>query len=327
MKHRPHIHFSLCAFAFAWLLHGTAFAAEFYPQRPIRLIVPFASGGAADIIGRLLGAKLGEALGQQLVIDIRPGAGSVLGTDLAAKANPDGYTLVLVATAHALNPGLVSKLPYDAIKDFSPITMAVESPLVFLVPPSLGVKAIGEFIALAKSQPGRITYGSSGQGTSGHLATELLQIRTGISMAHVPYKGAGQALIDLLGAQIQMLCTSTLPSLPHVRSGKLRGLAVTTRSRSRAAPEIPTVAESGVPGFQATTWYALLAPAGTSPAIIQKLHAATVQALRSPAVTDQLVAQGAEPIGNNPDELRTFLQNEIEVWTKVIKQANIRPNM
>ena len=326
MRRQSHLHFVLFSFACAWLVHGIVFAADSYPQRPIRLIIPFASGGAADIIGRILGAKLAEALGQQLVIDIRPGAGSMLGTDLAAKANPDGYTLVLVATAHALNPGLVSKMPYDAIKDFAPITMAVESPLVFLVPPSLGINTIGEFIALAKSQPGRIVYGSSGQGTSGHLATELLQIKTGISMAHVPYKGAGQALIDLIGAQIQMLCTSTLPSLPHVRSGKLRGLAVTTRSRSRAAPEIPTVAESGVPGFQATTWYALLAPARTSPAIIKTLHAATVQALRSPAVTEQLVAQGAEPIGNSPDELRAFLQNEIEVWTKVIKQANIRPN-
>ena len=326
MRRQSHLHFVLFAFACAWLVHGIVFAADSYPQRPIRLIIPFASGGAADIIGRILGAKLAEALGQQLVIDIRPGAGSMLGTDLAAKANPDGYTLVLVATAHALNPGLVSKMPYDAIKDFAPITMAVESPLVFLVPPSLGINTIGEFIALAKSQPGRIVYGSSGQGTSGHLATELLQIKTGISMAHVPYKGAGQALIDLIGAQIQMLCTSTLPSLPHVRSGKLRGLAVTTRSRSRAAPEIPTVAESGVPGFQATTWYALLAPARTSPAIIKTLHAATVQALRSPAVTEQLVAQGAEPIGNSPDELRAFLQNEIDVWTKVIKQANIRPN-
>ena len=325
MSRRPHIHFPLCALACAWLLYGTAIGAESYPQRPVRLIIPFTSGGAADIIGRILGAKLGEALGQQFVIDIRPGAGSVLGTDLAAKANPDGYTLVLVATAHVLNPGLVSKLPYDAIRDFSPITMAVESPLVFLVPPSLGTNPMREFMALAKSQPGRIVYGSSGQGTSGHLATELLMLKTGISMAHVPYKGAGQALIDLLGAQIQMLCTSTLPSLPHVRSGKLRGLAVTTRSRSRAAPEIPTVAESGVPGFQATTWYALLAPARTSPAIIKRLHAATIQALRSPAVTEQLVAQGAEPIGNSPDELRAFLQNEIDVWTKVIKQANIRP--
>lgn len=316
----------LCALFSACLLHGAAFAAESYPQRPIRLIVPFAPGGGADIIARLLGTKLGEALKQQIVIDIRPGAGSVLGTDLAAKANPDGYTLVLVATAHALNPGLMPKLPYDAIRDFSPITLAVESPLVFLAPPSVGIGTIGELIALAKSQPGRIIYGSAGQGTSGHLATELLQLRTGISMVHVPYKGAGQALTDLLGAQIQVLCTSTLPSLPHVRSGKLRALAVTTRSRSRAAPEIPTVAESGIAGFHATTWYALLAPAATSPAIIKRLHAATVQALRSPAVTDQLNAQGAEPIANSPEELRAFLKNEIAVWTKVIRQANIRPN-
>jgi tripartite-type tricarboxylate transporter receptor subunit TctC len=326
MKRRQHMLFWLCALACAWLLHGAAYSAEAYPNRPIRMIVPFAPGGAADIIARMLGAKLGEALGQQVVIDSRPGAGSVLGTDLAAKANPDGYTLALVATAHVLNPGLLSKLPYDAIKDFSPITMAVESPLIFLVPPSLGVSTVGELITLAKSQSGRITYGSAGQGTSGHLATELLKLRTGAIMVHVPYKGAGQALTDLLGGQIQMLCTSTVPSLPHVRSGKLRGLAVTTRARSRAAPEIPTVAESGVPGFQATTWYALLAPARTSPAIVNKLHAATVQALRTPAVIEQLVAQGAEPIANKPDELRAFLQSEIDVSTKVIKQANIRPN-
>ncbi|HSQ03551.1 MAG TPA: tripartite tricarboxylate transporter substrate binding protein, partial [Burkholderiales bacterium] len=259
-------------------------------------------------------------------VDIRPGAGSVLGTDLAAKANPDGYTLVLVATAHALNTGLMSKLPYDAIRDFAPITLAVDSPLVFLAPPAVGIGTIADLIALAKSQPGRIIYGSSGQGTSGHLATELLQLRTGIRMVHVPYKGAGQALTDLLGAQIQLLCTSTMPSLPHVRSGKLRALAVTTRSRSSAAPDIPTVAESGIPGFQATTWYALLAPAGTSPAIIEKLHAVTVHVLRSPAVTDLLRAQGAEAIANSPQELRAFLENEIAVWTKVIRQANIRPN-
>ena len=310
----------------ALLLHGVAFAAESYPQRPIRLIVPFASGGAADFVARVLGAKLGEAFGQQIVVDIRPGAGSVLGTDLAAKSNPDGYTLVLVATAHALNAGLVSKLPYDPVRDFSPITLAVDSPLVFLTPPSTGIGTISALITLAKSQPGRIIYGSSGQGTSGHLATELLQLKTGIHMVHVPYKGAGQALTDLLGAQIQLLCTSTMPSLPHVRSGKLRALAVTTRSRSAAAPDIPTVAESGIPDFQATTWYALLAPAGTSPAIIEKLHAATVQVLRSPGVTDLLRAQGAEAIANSPQELRAFLENEIAVWTKVIRQANIRPN-
>jgi tripartite-type tricarboxylate transporter receptor subunit TctC len=307
------------------LMQGAALAAESYPQRPMRLIVPFAPGGAADIIARMLGSRLAETLGQQVVVDVRPGAGSVLGTDIAAKSNPDGYTLALVATAHALNPGLVQKLPYDAIKDFAPITLAVESPLVFLSPPAVGVSNIGELISLAKSKHGGVIYGSSGQGTSGHLATELLQLRTGIKMVHVPYKGAGQALTDLLGAQIQLLCTSTVPSLPHVRSGKLRALAVTTRTRSRAAPEVPTVAEAGIAGFHATTWYALLAPARTPAAIVNRLHTASAQALRNPAVSDQLQAQGAEPIASTPDELRVFLASEIATWTKVIRQANIRP--
>ena len=302
-------------------------AADAYPQRAIRLIIPFSPGGGADIIARLMSAKLAEGLGQQIVIDNRPGGGSVLGTELAARANPDGYTLVLVASAHALNPGLLDKLPFDSIRDFSPITLAVDTPLVFVVPASLPVANMRELIALAKSQPKRVIYGSSGQGTAGHLATELLSYKTGISMVHVPYKGASQALTDLLGAQIQVVCTSTLPALPHVRSGKLRGLAVTTASRSHAAPDIPTVAEAAsIPGYRASTWYALLAPARTPAPIVGKLHSTAKAALQSPAVTEQLAAQGAEPIANTPDELKRFLQSEIDVWTKVIKAANIRPN-
>jgi tripartite-type tricarboxylate transporter receptor subunit TctC len=314
----------VCAILVLWPKPGVS--ADGYPNRPIRLIIPFAPGGATDVVARILGSKLTEKLGQQIVMDIRPGAGSVLGTDIGAKASPDGYTIVLVATAHVLNTGLLARLPYDAITDFSPISMVVESPLIFLVPPNLGVNTIGELIATAKAKPGSMSYGSAGQGTSGHLATELLKLRAGIQMIHVPYKGAGQALIDLLGGQIQMLCTSTVPSLPHVRTGKLKGIAVTTRTRSRAAPEIPTVAESGLPGFQATTWYALLAPAKTPEPIIKTLHLALTQVLRTPAVAEQLIAQGAEPMPNSPDELRHFFKNEIEIWTKVIKQANIRPN-
>ncbi|MGZ5151774.1 MAG: tripartite tricarboxylate transporter substrate binding protein [Burkholderiales bacterium] len=316
----------LCVCVAAASAHTPARAADSYPQRPIRLIVPFAAGGGADIIARLLSAKMAETLRQQIVVDTRAGAGSVLGTDLAAKANPDGYTLALVATAHVLNPGLLPKLPYDSINDFTPITMAVETPLVFVVPAALSINSMDQLIAAAKSQPGRIIYGSSGQGTAGHLATELLSLRTDIKMVHVPYKGASQALTDLLGGQIQVVCTSTLPALPQVRAGKLRALAVTTPARSRAAPEIPTVAESGVPGYQATTWYALLAPARTPSAIVIKVHTAAVEALRSPYVTEQLAAQGAEPVANSPEELRKFLQSEIEVWTQVIRQARIRPN-
>ena len=302
-------------------------AAETYPARPLRLIVPFSAGGAADIVARLLGNGLSKGMNTQVVIDTRPGGGTVLGTDLAAHANPDGYTLVLVATAHATNPGLLGKLPYDPLNDFAPITLAVDTPLIFVVPASLAVMNLRDLIELAKSRPNRVTYGSSGQGTSGHLATELLSFRTGISMIHVPYKGASQALVDLLGAQIQMLCTSTLPALPHVRSGQLRGLAVTSMTRSRAVPDIPTVIEAAaIPGFRASSWYALLAPARTPPAVITKIHRVAVQTLRSPAVTEQLLAQGAEPVANTPEELRQFLQNEIAVWTSVIRQAKIRPN-
>jgi tripartite-type tricarboxylate transporter receptor subunit TctC len=306
---------------------ANAHAADNYPSRPIRLIVPFSAGGAADIIARLLSAGLTKGLNTQIVIDTRPGAGTVLGTDLAAHANPDGYTLVLVATAHATNPGLLGKLPFDPIGDFAPITLAVDTPLIIVTPAALPVANLRELIELAKTKPQRVIYGSSGQGTSGHLAMELLSLKTGISMTHVPYKGSGQALIDLLGAQIQVLCTSTLPALPHVRSGQLSGLAVTSVARSRAAPEIPTVAEAApLPGFRASSWYALLAPARTPPAIISKLHDVATKALRSPAVAEQLLAHGAEPIANTPEELRQFLRNEINVWTNVIRQANVRPN-
>jgi len=302
-------------------------AAEVYPARAIRMIVPFSAGGAADIIARLMGARLSETLGQSVVVDTRPGGGTVLGTEIVARASPDGYTLGMLATTLAVNAGLLAKAPYDPIRDFSPITLAVDTPLIFVVPASLPVKNLPELIAMAKARPNGLTFGSSGQGTSGHLATELLSFRTSIKMLHVPYKGAGQALIDLLGAQIQLVCTSTLPALPHVRSGQLRGLAVTTAARSRAAPDVPTVAEAvPLPGYRASTWYALLAPARTPSAVIGILHRAATQALKLPAVVEQLAAQGADPIGNTPDELRQFLQNEIEVWTKVIRQANIRPN-
>ena len=307
--------------------YAPAHAADAYPTRAIRVIVPFTAGGAADIIARLMGARWTETFGQSVVVDTRPGGGTVLGTEIVARANPDGYTLGLLATSFALNVGLLPKLPYDTMQDFSPITLAVDTPLIFVVPASLPVKTLPDLIAMAKSKPNRVIYGSSGQGTSGHLAIELLSFKTGITMLHVPYKGAGQALIDLLGAQIQVVCTSTLPALPHVRSGQLRGLAVTTAMRSRAAPDIPTVAEAAsIPGYRASTWYALFAPARTPAPIISTLHRAATQALKAPVVVEQLAAQGGDPIGNTPDELRRFLQNEIDVWTKIIRQAGIRPN-
>jgi tripartite-type tricarboxylate transporter receptor subunit TctC len=305
---------------------SASLCAADYPTRAIRMIVPFSAGGAADIIARLMGVRLTESLGQPIVIDTRPGGGTVLGTEIVARAAPDGHTLGMLATSLALNTGLLSKIPYDSVKDFAPITLAVDTPLIIVVPAALSVKTLPEFIALAKTKPNRIAYGSSGQGTSGHLANELLSFRTGITMLHVPYKGAGPALIDLIGGQVQMVCTSTLPALPHVRSGQLRALAVTTAARTRAAPDVPTVAEAAsLPGYRASTWYALFAPARTAPPIIATLHRASVQALKNPSVVDQLAAQGGDPIASTPDELRKFLQSEIDVWTKVIKVAGIKP--
>ncbi len=303
-----------------------AFAAETYPQRAVRLIIPYPPGGAGDIVGRLLAARLTEALGQQIVSDNRPGGGQVIATQLVARAPADGYTLFLASATHSINPGLIGKLPYDSIRDFAPITIVAESPLIFVAHPALNVGTIQELVAAAKARPGRINYASSGPGTGGHLSVELLKWMTGADMVHVPYKGAGPALIDVVGGQVQVMCTSPLAALPHVKSGKLRGLAMTSRARSRAAPDIPTVAESGLPGYESSLWYALLAPAGTPAAVIRRVHSETTAIIRSSAVTEQLLAQGAEPIGNSPQETAKFLRDEIERWTRLIKQADIRAN-
>ena len=310
--------------ACAGAIASAAGAAENYPQRAIRLIVPYPPGGAGDIIGRILAARLGEAVRQQVVADNRPGGGQVIATQLAARANPDGHTLLLASTTHAINPGLLKKLPYDSIRDFSAITLVADSPLLFLAHPALEVASIQDLVAAAKSRPGRINYASSGPGTGGHLSVELLKRMTGIDLVHIPYKGAGPALVDLVSGQVQVMCTSPLPSLPHVRAGRLKGLAMTGRARSSAAPEIPTVAESGVPGYESTLWYALLAPAATPQPVMRRLHAETVKAIRLPEVVGQLSALGAQPIGNTPLEVTKFLQSEIARWTRLIEQAGIR---
>jgi tripartite-type tricarboxylate transporter receptor subunit TctC len=310
--------------ACAGAIASAAGAAENYPQRAIRLIVPYPPGGAGDIIGRILAARLGEAVRQQVVADNRPGGGQVIATQLAARANPDGHTLLLASTTHAINPGLLKKLPYDSIRDFSAITLVADSPLLFLAHPALEVASIQDLVAAAKSRPGRINYASSGPGTGGHLSVELLKRMTGIDLVHIPYKGAGPALVDLVSGQVQVMCTSPLPSLPHVRAGRLKGLAMTGRARSSAAPEIPTVAESGVPGYESTLWYALLAPAATPQPVMRRLHAETVKAIRLPGVVEQISALGAQPIGNTPQEVTKFLQSEIARWTRLIEQANIR---
>ena len=300
---------------------GAAQSAD-YPQRAVRMIIPYPPGGAGDIVGRLLSAKLTEAFGQQVVVDNRGGGGQVIATQLAATAPPDGYTLFLASATHSINPALRKNLPYDTLKDFAPITLVAESPLVFVAHPSLGISSIKELIAAAKAKPGRISYASSGPGTGGHMSIELLKFRTQTDMVHIPYKGAGPALIDVVSGQVQLMCTSPLAAMPHVRSGKLRALAMTSLKRSASAPEVPTVAET-LPGYQSTLWYALLAPAATPPAIVRKLHGDVVKIVIAPEMKQQLQSQGAEPVGNTPQELQKFIADEIAQWTRLVKQAKI----
>lgn len=308
-------------YAVTW---AAAVCAQGYPSRPLRLIVPYPPGGAGDIVGRLLGTRLGESLGQQVIVDNRGGGAQLIATEIAARSPPDGYTLFLASATHGINPGLRKKLPYDSIRDFAPITLVAASPLVFVANPSLGVGSIRELVAAAKTQPERISYGSSGPGTGGHLAVELLSWMAAVKLTHVPYKGAAPALVDLIAGQVQVVCTSPLPAMPHVRSGKLRALAMTSRARSPFAPEIPTVAEAGYAGYEASLWYALLAPARTPLPVIKQVHAETVNAIKSPQMAAQLIAQGAEPIGNNPQELEAFIRAEIDRWTALIERAHIR---
>jgi len=302
-----------------------AWGAQAYPERAVRLIIPYPPGGAGDIVGRLLAARLTAAFGQQVVVDNRGGGGQIIATEITAKATPDGHTLFLASATHGINPGLRrGKLPYDSVRDFAPITLVAQSPLVFVAHPSLGAGSIKELIVLAKSRPGRINYASSGPGTGGHLSVELLKFHAGIDLVHVPYKGAGPALIDVVGGQVQMMCTSPLAAMPHVKSGKLRALGMTGAKRSRAAPELPTISEQGVAGYESSLWYAMLAPAATPPAVVKRVHAETVKIVKSPDVSAQLLSQGAEPVGGTPQELAAFIKSEIVRWEKLVAAANIR---
>ena len=301
---------------------AAAASKEGYPQRAVRLIVPYPPGGAGDIVGRLLAAKLTEGFGQQVVIDNRGGGGQVIATQLAAAAPADGQTLFLASATHSVNPALRKNLPYDTIKDFLPITLVAQSPLVFIAHPSLGVSNMKELIAAARAKPGRINYASSGPGTGGHMSVELLKSMAGVDLVHVPYKGAGPALVDLIAGQVQVMCTSPLPSMPHVKAGRLRALGMTSAKRASFAPDIPAVAET-LPGFETTLWYALLAPRGTPQPIVKRVYDETLKVLRTKDFVQQLESQGAEPVGNSPQELQKHIQTEIVQWTRLVKQAKI----
>ncbi|MBI3938267.1 MAG: tripartite tricarboxylate transporter substrate binding protein [Betaproteobacteria bacterium] len=312
-------------------LVGPAFAqaspagsAAGYPSRPVRFVVGYPPGGATDIIARTVGIRLSEGLRQQVIVDNRPGAGGIIGSDIVAKATPDGHTIVLVTTSHGVNPSLYSKLPYDTVKSFAPITQVGSLQLVLVVNPSLPVKSVKELVALAKSRPGKLNFASSGSGQSLHLAAELLKTMAGIDIVHVPYKGGAPARTDLLSGQVQLMFESMIGVLPFVKAGKLRGLAVSGAKRSPAAPDIPTVAEAGVPGYEASGWVGVLAPAGTLKPIVTKLNAEIVNVLRTPEVHDRLFASGVEVVGSTPEQFAQFIRAQLVKWARVVKQSGAK---
>lgn len=300
--------------------------AQAYPAKPVRIIVPFPPGGPADVLGRMFADKLQGMWGQPVLVDNRAGAAGNVGSEATAKAAPDGYTILLAASSHVTNAGLYAKLPYDPIRDFTPISQVAYYSLVLVTHPSLPVASLGELIAFAKANPGRISWASAGSGTPTHLTAELFGIVTGIKFLHVPYKGAAPATTDLLGGQVQAMFNNPVSALPHVRSGQLRGLATTGAQRSPAAPDIPTVAELGFAGFEAGTWYALLGPAGMPREIAAKVSADANAVLKMAEVRAKLAAQGVEPVGTTPEQLLAIMNADLEKWTRVIRSANIKPD-
>jgi tripartite-type tricarboxylate transporter receptor subunit TctC len=296
--------------------------AQDWPTRPLRMIVPTAPGGGTDFTGRLVAAKLGEALGHQVVVENRGGGGGSVGADNAAKATPDGYTLLLGSIAtHAVNPVLYKKLPYDHIKDFAPVSLIGTVPNVLVVHPSLPAKTVQEFIAYAKANPGKVNYGSSGVGSPPHLSMELLRSITGINMVHVPYKGAGPAQADLLGGQVQAMCTSLAGQIGLIKAGRVRALGVTTAKRNPQLPEVPTIAESGVPGYEVTIWYGVFAPVATPKAVVQRLNTEMVKLLNAPEMKERMAQQGMDPAPSTPAELAAFVKVETAKWAKAAKDS------
>ena len=302
---------------------GVVHAAETYPSRPIRMIVAYPPGGGTDQVGRVLADQLTVTLGQNVVVDNRGGATGNIGTELAARAVPDGYTLLMGNVApNAVNVSLFKKLGFDPVKDFAPVSLVAVTPNILVAHPSMPVKTIKELIAYAKAKPGTLNFPSAGVGSSSHLAGEMLKSLAGISMVHIPFKGGGPALVAVIAGEVQIMFATMPAAMPHVKSGKVKPVAVTTAKRSQAMPELPTIAESGVKGYEASTWYGLLAPARTPPAIVTRLHADTVKILAGPT-RQRLEAQGFEPEGGTPTEFAAYIKTEIVKWAKVIKDAGI----
>jgi tripartite-type tricarboxylate transporter receptor subunit TctC len=315
---------SLLAFLCALCLHAAGAAAQGYPARPIRVIVPFAPGGATDVVFRILAPRLSENLGQQVIIDNRPGGGSTIGMDIVAKSRPDGYTLGVANLSFGVNPGLLPKLPYDTERDFAPVSLVTVVPLGISVHPSLPARSLQELIALAKAKPGSLNYASSGNGSATHMATELFKYLTGTDIVHVPYGGGGPAVVSVVGGQV-LIYTGSIPSqLQHIKSGRLVALAVTSARPDPSLPGIPTVAEAGVPGYEAVEWQGVVVPAATPGPIISRLNRALVDTVKAPDFNERLAGVGAHAVGSTPEELANHIKKELATWSKVIKAAGIR---
>ena len=306
------------------LLAGGA-SAQTYPTRPIRLVVPFPAGGTTDILAREVGDRLSRSLGQSVVVDNRPGAGGNIGADLVAKSAPDGYTLLMgTVGTHAINPSLYTKMPYDHVKDFVPIILVAGVPNVLEVTPSLPVNSVADLIKLAKEKPGQLNFASSGSGTSIHLSGELFKTMAGVDMTHVPYKGSAPALTDLMGGQVQLMFDNLANSTPQLKAGKLKALAVTTAKRSALAPELPTLAETGLPGFDIYTWWGFMAPAGTPKEIVAKWNAEVTRILSTPEMKAFFAQQGAEPAPTSPEQFSALIQSEIPKYARIIKASGAK---
>ena len=300
-------------------------AAQGYPAKPIRFIVPYPAGGPLDTVARLLGSKLAESMKQPVVVDNKPGAGGNIGADFVAKSPPDGYTILMGAVAtHAINPSLYASIPYDPVRDFIPVTQVASTPNVLVVNPSIPVGNVREFIAYAKANPGKLNFGSGSTGSAGHLAGELFNTMAGVRMVHVPYKGAGPAMQDLVGGQIQLMFDNLASSLGQIKAGRVKALAVTTAKRTSLAPDLPTISESGLPGFDISTWFGVFVPAKTPQPVVDKLHAELIRALAMPDVREAMIKLGAEPVGSSPQEFAAYIKSEADKYAKLVKASGAK---
>ena len=300
--------------------------SQSFPTKPIRFVMPYAPGGSSEILARPIAQELSRTLGQSVFVDFKPGGGTTIGADFVAKSAPDGHTLVMMLSAHAINATLMPKLPYDTVKDFAPITIAATLPLVVVVPAQSPIKTFQDLISTARTQPGKLTFASAGPGNTSHLSVEYLKSRLGLDMIHVPYKGSGPAIIGLLGGEVNFMFDSLSSSLPQIKAGKFRALAMASARRSRILPEVPTVIESGVTDFDVSVWYSILAAASTPAAIIQRLHGEFIRVLRTPEVKEKIEGYGYDIVGSSPSEADAFIRSEIVRWAKVVRDSGVTVN-